>query len=174
MTEASPPTNPQSVAGLLLRFGFVIAFATAAVGADYLGWLTGDSGALLYYAVLVALVIILVLSLDGQRLRGGYLWFMLVILMIAPQLLRIEAQRTREVAEWRILLMETCASADPASPFAERCGEARVRADYEPCDFGTTAEQCRRELYRDARRTLRETPIPPHSYGDTLPTGNAT
>jgi hypothetical protein len=170
MADVSTSLQPINVSwrGVAWRAAIIVSLPAAVVLADYLGVIKGDTSALLHAAVLVAVIAIVAIDAVNRKSQAAIYYVLPVALMTSP-LLRIEADRTQEVARWRIVLMEACAAADSSSEFAARCEEARVRIDYEPCDFGTSAEQCRREFHRDANWLLIETPIPPHRYGDMLP-----
>lgn len=155
------------------RAAVVVGLPTCAAFADYHGWIKADVRALTYWTVLLAILTIVAIEALRHRSRAAHL-FLLPVFALPPTLLRIEADRMQEVARWRIVLMEVCTTAGPTSELATHCRETRVRADYEPCDFGVTAEQCRSELYRDAGWPLPGTPILPHRYGDTLPLGRTS
>jgi len=170
MAEDMPPLNI-TWRGAVWRVALIVVSGGGIVLADYLGWVTGQSSALLYSAVLVAIIWIAAVEAFQRRSRGAAYWIIAVAFTV-PAVLRIEAERTRETAQWRIALMGVCATANPESGLAVQCRAAEVRADYEPCDFGVTAEQCRQELYHDAGWQVPHTPIPPHRYGETLPQGN--
>jgi hypothetical protein len=152
------------------RIAVIIGVPALVVIADYLGWLTFDTGGTLPFVVVLS--ILAVIGIDAIRRKSFWAsTYMIVVMLFSLGLLRYEARDVREAARWRVALVEMCTVAPMGSEVAERCADARVRADYEPCDFGATAEACRRELYRDAGWPLKETPIPPHRYGQTLPLG---
>jgi hypothetical protein len=152
------------------RIAVIVGVPACVVAADYAGWLLFDTGGTL--PVVVLLSILAVIGIDAVRRKSFWAsTYMIVVLMFSSSLLSGEARDVREAARWRIALAEACGAAPVGSEAANRCADAGVRADYEPCDFGATAEACRRELYRDAGWPLTETPIPPHRSGETLPLG---
>lgn len=171
MTDVSPELR-LTWEGVAWRAGIVVGLPLAVTVADYLGWLRIDTSSSLYPLMLIA--ILLVLMLEAARRKSPALtYYFLPLVLIAPPYFQREADRVQEVARWRIVLMESCSDAAPQSERAALCNVSRVRADFEPCDFGTTASQCRIELYRDAGWPLPQTPIPPHQYGETLPLGRS-
>lgn|GEM_PF-6363835 len=152
------------------RILVIVGTPTLVVLADYAGWLTFDDGRA--WPVVVLLSILAVIGIDAIRRKSFWAsTYMTVVLLSSLNFFSIEARDVREEARWRIALIETCSTARVGSEAANFCADAHVRADYEPCDFGVTAEACRRELYRDAGWPLNETPIPPHRSGETLPLG---
>lgn len=152
------------------RFAVIAGAPVLVVLADYAGWLRFDTGNSLLVVVLLS--ILAVIGIDAIRRKSFWAsTYMVVVMLFTMNFFQDEARDVREVARWRVALVESCAVAPVGSASADRCVDARVRADYEPCDFGATAEACRGELYRDAGWSLNETPIPPHRYGETLPLG---
>ena len=152
------------------RIAVIVAVPTLAVLADYAGWLTLNTGRTIPVAVLLS--VLAVMAIDAVRRKSFWATSYVVgVFMLSQAMLTGEARDVRQDARFRIALINACANANPASELAAQCHAALVWANYEPCDFGTTPEACRRELFRDAGWPLNETPIPPHGSGETLPLG---
>jgi len=152
------------------RIAIILGLPTLAIFADYAGWLIIDTGRTV--PIIVMLSIFVVLAIDAMRRKSFWASTLAIFtIFVGQSYLQSESRETREVARWRIVLTEACRSASLESSLSAQCADAWVRADYEPCNFGSTPEQCRVELYRDAGWPLNETEIPPHRSGQTLPLG---